>query len=701
MPEQNQRIDFETTATHGDCPQCGLADCDHFGMTDPIADNAERRRLRREELPPELAEFASDYQVEGLLGEGGMSSVYKVVHRALDQPMAIKMLHSHLVRDMVQIKRFEQEAQALFRLEHPNIVKLRNFGFTSTGKPYLIMDFLEGSPLSEVLKKNGPIPVHRALRLFSQICDGLEHAHSKSIVHRDIKPSNIILSTNADGSDRVRIVDFGIAKFNQDEINPGLTQTGDVFGSPLYMSPEQCLGHKLDQRSDIYALGCVMYEMLSGQPPLSGESALSTIHKHTSEMPKPLQVPDCDSKLRERLDEIIFKTLEKDPDRRYQNIVALRREIEELMKDTGYRKGAGYYVRYARFYRHILNIISLHPVKFIAALAVVIALGSYGTYWIFSYCNNVMQAPTELNKEIAWVWTEQPVDPPTIHLQDQIRKAEYFISRSEDRLGASHPEVFQRKQSFAKYLISFGYWTRAIDYLLKARQAYKAKYGEADALLPDINALIGDCYLQQNDFTNASIFYELALREYLTVNAGNHAKAMTRLKLAIALLRNQEVERAYAYFQDQLRTSGRSKDFESVVAITGIADCMLYKAEVEGHSTVDRKSDLLKARNAYESVAKLWLNFSEHDSLVAYLRVADTRILEGDMNHAVADYEKVMEKEVLFNDTELATIKRNFARLLWRTHNWSQALKMDDEATLAAKKSNEILRNRTKSSQNL
>lgn len=226
--------------------------------------------------------------------------------------------------------RFCQEAKAVQMLTHPNIIAVHEFGVTLGGQPFMAMDYIEGQTLADVLEKRGRIGVKRLLRIFIQVCDALGHAHQHNIIHRDIKPGNIMLLDTANDTDVVKVFDFGFAKFLE---RPGkrvqaLTQIGDVLGTPLYMSPEQSAGKKLDSRSDIYSVGCVMYEALTGKAPLIGENVLDTMHKQINDKPLPLDAARPDLFIPEPLTQILFKTLEKDPDKRYQSMSDLKRDLE-------------------------------------------------------------------------------------------------------------------------------------------------------------------------------------------------------------------------------------------------------------------------------------------------------------------------------------------------------------------------------------
>ena len=276
--------------------------------------------------PPIGSTFADRYQITSLLGYGGMSIVYKARHKHMDRTVAIKVLHPDLMNDPLALERFQQESKAAASLTHPNVVTVYDFGMSSQGQAFFVMDCLEGTTLEELLDKGVYIPVERAINIFRQICEGLESAHKKGIIHRDLKPPNIALIPQEDGTDLVKILDFGVAKLlpKSDQQALRLTQTGEVFGSPLYMSPEQCLGKKLDGRSDIYALGCLMYEVLTGVQAIIADSFLEALNKHVGEQPKPFKEVAPHREIPPELEEIVFKCLAKDADQRFSTAGEVR-----------------------------------------------------------------------------------------------------------------------------------------------------------------------------------------------------------------------------------------------------------------------------------------------------------------------------------------------------------------------------------------
>lgn len=270
------------------------------------------------------------YQVLHLLGQGGIGAVYCVRQVFLNKDMALKLLDSQKMADGVHFRRFQQEAKAAFSLNHPSLVKVHDFGVLETGQPYLVMDLVEGETLSAYLKANGHMSLKDVNAIFAQVCFGLSYAHNEKVVHRDIKPSNIMLlkGMTFDTEGSVKIVDFGLAKMlNEGEGEQALTRTGEVMGSPIYMSPEQCSGGTLDYRSDIYSLGCVLFEILTGTPPFVGETALRTMNLHQTRPAPTLKEASLGKDFPAELEAIVAKMLKKHPGDRYQDLGLVAHEL--------------------------------------------------------------------------------------------------------------------------------------------------------------------------------------------------------------------------------------------------------------------------------------------------------------------------------------------------------------------------------------
>ena len=274
------------------------------------------------------------YRVLSLLGTGGMGVVYRVNQIFLDKELALKTIDKRHISD-VTIRRFQQEARVVCAINHPNIISVHDFGLLDEETPFLVMEVVNGDTLNERLKKTGPMALEEAIPAFVQVCFGLAYAHEQGIVHRDMKPSNImLLSGQASGNATVKILDFGIAKLSQHEGGEiqALTRTGEIFGSPLYMSPEQCAGQRVDHRSDIYSLGCVLFESLTGTPPFVGENALATMMQHTSSSPPTLKEASLGKEFPPELEKILASALAKSPQSRYQNLGLMAHDLGALRR---------------------------------------------------------------------------------------------------------------------------------------------------------------------------------------------------------------------------------------------------------------------------------------------------------------------------------------------------------------------------------
>jgi serine/threonine-protein kinase len=279
----------------------------------------------------------NSYEVISIIGHGGMGVVYKARHTLMDRVVAIKMLKSTLISDSMSVKRFQQEVKASARIDHPHAITVYNFGISPEGLPYIVMDFLQGDSLAEVIKAEGHVEVDRGVKIITQACEALAHAHKQGVVHRDLKPSNIVLTNYDDDPDFVKVVDFGVAKLmgGTAEGAQRLTQTGEVCGSPVYMSPEQCMGQELDLRSDIYSMGILIYETLTGKLPLIGRTMVDTMSKHVSEMPPSFSKVRPDLYIPERVEQVVMKAMAKDPADRHQNMDELREDLENAIPKPG------------------------------------------------------------------------------------------------------------------------------------------------------------------------------------------------------------------------------------------------------------------------------------------------------------------------------------------------------------------------------
>ncbi|MDP3506659.1 MAG: serine/threonine-protein kinase [Candidatus Melainabacteria bacterium] len=280
------------------------------------------------------------YLLKELIGRGGMGSVFRAEHLVLKKEYALKLLASGTLQSE-QWQRFSLEARAIAKINHPAIIKIHNMGLDSDGVPYYVMDLLPGTTLFDYCKEDSVISVAETIDVFKQIASGLSYAHGLRLVHRDIKPSNIMLSRTKTGFD-VKIVDFGIVKLLSDSSLNSQVQTkaGQVIGSVLYMSPEQSLGPACDQRSDIYSLGCTLYQVLAKHPPFEGKSDVETIFMHQSQPAPALNATCLDAKFTPGLNHLVSKMLEKNPKQRYQSMSEVIHDLERIEQGKSIGTGA-------------------------------------------------------------------------------------------------------------------------------------------------------------------------------------------------------------------------------------------------------------------------------------------------------------------------------------------------------------------------
>ncbi|HEY5883571.1 MAG TPA: SUMF1/EgtB/PvdO family nonheme iron enzyme [Pyrinomonadaceae bacterium] len=270
------------------------------------------------------------YRIDSLIGLGGMGSVYRVTRLLIGDEVAMKILHSERVADPHVGERFRREAQAAARLKHPNAVSIYDFGITSDGLQYLVMELLEGQNLRQIIKQEGSLSAAVAAEITIQVCAALDEAHQRHIVHRDIKPDNIIINSTNAGL-RVKVLDFGIAKLRDDVVSH-FTQTGSVMGTPHYMSPEQCLGEELDSRADIYSMGIVLYEMLCGRVPFNSPVSTAVVVQHVNQPPQSLRTINIG--ISPQVEAVVFHALEKHRDARPSTASALARALTAAVHST-------------------------------------------------------------------------------------------------------------------------------------------------------------------------------------------------------------------------------------------------------------------------------------------------------------------------------------------------------------------------------
>jgi serine/threonine protein kinase len=274
----------------------------------------------------------SKYKLIESLGEGGMGSIFRAQRLHIGDEVAVKLLHHDLVREQKALERFRREARAAAMIRHPNVVSIHDFndGSSDAAQPYIVMELVRGLSLGDLLRREGRMKPERAVRLMHDVCTGVGVAHRQGLLHRDLKPDNVIVVPPSHEGDEetAKVVDFGLAKVRDVAASTALTHTGAVIGTLYYMSPEQCSGEELDARADVYSLGAMFYEMLSGGPPFRSRNLAGLIAKHLHEPPPPfpqeIGVPKA-------LETVCFRALAKNPNERQPDAIALGRELQSAL----------------------------------------------------------------------------------------------------------------------------------------------------------------------------------------------------------------------------------------------------------------------------------------------------------------------------------------------------------------------------------
>jgi serine/threonine-protein kinase len=270
------------------------------------------------------------YRIDKLLGEGGMGIVFAVTHLKLNKRFALKLLKPGLAQDADTRARFLVEAQAAGQIKHPNVVEITDYTSLPDGGAYMVMEYLEGQPLSKMIRLGGALPALRAVNIVKDVASALQAAHDAGVVHRDLKPDNVFVTQHKDGRDGAKILDFGVAKVAG---SAKLTRTGMVFGTPHYMSPEQASGGVIDHRTDVYALGVIMYEMFTGRVPFEADTYMGVLTKHMFEAPvPPSKVIEGAAKELGALEDVTLKALAKRPEERYASMSELVQDIDRIVR---------------------------------------------------------------------------------------------------------------------------------------------------------------------------------------------------------------------------------------------------------------------------------------------------------------------------------------------------------------------------------
>jgi serine/threonine protein kinase len=327
------------------CPTCGRRYSPDFEICPEDQSPLQADTTNAEPPPsdPLLGHTLDEkYRLDAQLGVGGMGTVYRARHLLIDRPVAVKVLNPRFVEDEAARTRFQREARAAGRLQHTNAVTVTDYGQTQDGYVYIVMELLEGRTLRDILAKEAPFDAARSVSLMLQVSAAVAAAHEAGIIHRDLKPANIFIVQRAEVPSLVKVLDFGIAKLaaeslEEDDIK-ALTQVGAMIGTPRYMSPEQCDGAELTPAADVYSLGVILYEMLTGTVPFSGSTPLAIAMKHTSELPR--RPREFVASIPPALEDVVLHALEKDPQARPANAAEFRQELLTTAERLGLEHAA-------------------------------------------------------------------------------------------------------------------------------------------------------------------------------------------------------------------------------------------------------------------------------------------------------------------------------------------------------------------------
>ena len=629
---------------------------------------------------------AGRWEIVELLGEGNMSTVYKAEDESTRKPVVLKLIHKSITSNVVNLKRLEQRAKALIALNHEHVSNFFDIYISPNQEYFLFCDFFASETLEEMLSKCGHISVERATRIFEQTADGLDYAHQQKILHRDIKPSNICLINDDYNVDDVKVVDFGIARLIAEESEETrssqyITHTREIFGSVLYMSPEQCAGKKVDSRSDIYSLGCVMYEAINGKPPFVGKNVMETAYKHMNDSPAPLTAPSPSSRSFERYQAVVLKALKKNPQERYQSMAALKNDLEILLtaSDAEWQANAN---TARRIKRHAGFDFSKRR---IAWGLVVVGLGSCIVLWLLAVWAIAMLNSTESEDyprfDNNMIWVVQ--DKRTKNQPEDFMAQREMLLQQIEALGQGKSKFSKEYEENLAKLCSLymkaGNWPDAVTELNTLIEIRKKIGGPVN--LAAAYADLATCYFWQNDFDQAK---EMSINALKYANRAN-LKDMQAEDSALAILGD-----VYTRKGDNIKAK------ETYLKLYGFWDKMKQRypgryamASAMLGDTYRRQGHLPEAEQFYRNALEWWQNYVGHqDVFVAKALYGLGLVLQGQHRWREAQERYSYALQLATNATGVRSalvgaIKKESSECLFHTDllRWiNQKVRPDEEA---------------------
>jgi serine/threonine protein kinase len=533
------------------------------------------------------------FVVVSLIGEGGMGSVYLVEHQSLRKQFALKIMRPESVNNE-NWQRFKSEAQTIASFNHSTFVKVYDLGVHQNSLPYYSMDYLNGQSLEEVLIDDGPLVEEDAIEIYLELLDGLAYAHRNGIVHRDLKPANIMLCM-IDGARVVKILDFGISKLTDSRAGKSqqLTVAGDVFGSPFYMSPEQCAGEKIDARSDIYSIGCSLFETLTGYVPFDGSNSFETMLMHQEDEPPELSDMPGDIQCSTAINLVIAKCLAKLPQDRYQSAKELALDLVRVKEGRDLLTYSQNYPQRAANAGSAsvaedssevtrAGVLSRGPVRMAllgfllltVALAGICALSFGGKIGLGEVLplGFVLSAPStereqdsaqgqdsqSASKAPSFKITDLPSTSSALHSKIEIlgdsivENADKEIAETERQFGKNHPKVANRMTHFASVYREQENYVKAEPLYRRLEKIYRQNLGaDHDFRIDSLNNL-GLCCEHQSRFAEAAEYYNEVV-SLLEKRKGDHSKAIARELNTLATM--YRLQRNYDFAEELYKRS--------------------------------------------------------------------------------------------------------------------------------------------------